>query len=56
MIREDQNIKIHQYDASDKMLQYCSQARAKYNHYLMSSQDGRKKESEKDLMMRRNIR
>jgi len=43
MIPEDQNIKIHQYDVSDKMLQYYSQARAKYNQYLISGQDGRKK-------------
>lgn len=44
---KSQDIKLHQYDITDKMLQYCSQARAKYNHYILSSQEEKKKEAEK---------
>lgn len=44
---KSQDVKVHQYEVPDKMLQYCSQARNKYSQYLISSQAEKKKEAEK---------
>lgn len=41
------NIKIHEFEVTDKMLQYCGQARSKYNLHLIDAKTNKKKEAVK---------
>ena len=42
-----QSIKVHEFEVTDRMLQYCGQARSKYDLHLVDAKTTKKKEAEK---------